>query len=840
MIPAAWFVLLLGYLPGALVFRLPVGNRDRRAALPAEERVFWGVVLSVVVSIGVTLMLAAVARYRFERLVWVVGGLCLLLVVLSRGRLRFGAAATRPTWTAVLPVALLVLAGWFAFAVPPAEYVMGGKDPGVYLNAGIQIAQRGSLTITDPTVSGVPGLYRDLFFPSHNSATYYSSRFMGFFLLDPDAGAVVSQFPHGYPASIAIAYGINGLSGARWVLGVWGLLGVAAVYFLGARVAGRPAGFAGAALLAVNLAQIWYSRYPNAEMALQPLIFAALLGVVRAQYDRLRFFAPVAAGLLTLGLFVHLTALFAIGAAAGAIVLARLDGRPLLLSFVVPLAAGTALAASYYANYLPTYFLIPTEFVRFMSPAAFALLGALALVAAWLWRAAGRPSVAVRVRPLIPVILVGVLGLAGAYAYFLRTAVGLLAPHDADSLRTFALFYVSPMGLAAAFVGLVVLSRRSFWVSAPVLLIVAVFALVFFYRIRIIPEHFWAARRFIAVLIPGALLLVGAAAFSDGPGPPGLTRPWVRWARYAAGVVFVVLLGQQYIAAAQPIVRHVEYAGLIPHLEALANRFEADDLVIFESRNASDVHVMALPLAYIYARQVLVLAAADPDKTSFREFLTWAHERYGRVYFVGGGGTELLSRTTAVAAIAGERFQIPEYQSEWNTYPRETRRKEFEFGVYEFLPGAREPGPSDLDVGVADDLYVRRFHAKETLPNGLTYRWTRDVSYVSILGVPGSCRSLTIWMSGAGRPPNAPPAEVEFSLEGRSIGAVTAGRGVEPYTFPIPPDLAAAMAASPDAAQLRITTRTWNPRLLIGAADTRNLGVMLDRMSACTETLEQP
>ena len=33
---------------------------------------------------------------------------------------------------------------------------MGGKDPGVYMNEGVQLAQRGALVIDDPIVAGVP------------------------------------------------------------------------------------------------------------------------------------------------------------------------------------------------------------------------------------------------------------------------------------------------------------------------------------------------------------------------------------------------------------------------------------------------------------------------------------------------------------------------------------------------------------------------------------------------------------------------------------------------------------------------------------------------------------
>ena len=40
--------LIVGYLPGALLYRLPMGDRAKRGALAAEERAFWHVVISVV------------------------------------------------------------------------------------------------------------------------------------------------------------------------------------------------------------------------------------------------------------------------------------------------------------------------------------------------------------------------------------------------------------------------------------------------------------------------------------------------------------------------------------------------------------------------------------------------------------------------------------------------------------------------------------------------------------------------------------------------------------------------------------------------------------------------
>ena len=146
------------------------------------------------------------------------------------------------------------------------------------------------------------------------------------------------------------------------------------------------------------------------------------------------------------------------------------------------------------------------------------------------------------------------------------------------------------------------------------------------------PEHFWLARRFLPVILPMSMVLIAAAACAgfDRPGGPG-GKQWVRRGLSAAiGLAFVLLLAQHFANATRAIADHVEYAGLIPRLEELANRFGDRDLVIVEARNASDLHVLALPLAYTYARNVLVLESPRPDKATFRGFLTWGPRTVSR------------------------------------------------------------------------------------------------------------------------------------------------------------------------------------------------------------------
>ncbi|MEK6631347.1 MAG: hypothetical protein AABY89_11495, partial [Acidobacteriota bacterium] len=120
-------LMVVAYLPGALAFRLPTANRLRRAALPADERVFWAVVLSVTITTLVTLGLASGGAYTFGRLLAADAGISALLLLAGRGKLRLSAPAPKPQWTALVPVALVALGMSLFF--PSSEYVMGGKDP---------------------------------------------------------------------------------------------------------------------------------------------------------------------------------------------------------------------------------------------------------------------------------------------------------------------------------------------------------------------------------------------------------------------------------------------------------------------------------------------------------------------------------------------------------------------------------------------------------------------------------------------------------------------------------------------------------------------------------------
>ncbi len=806
---------------------MPWLDRERRAALDAEERLFWAIVISLAVTLSLVLFLAVFHRYSFNRLLLGDAAIAAAAAALSQGRLRLGPAARRPGLTALIPAALVLL-GLMRF-FPPSEYIMGGKDPGVYMTEGIQIAQRGAIVVSDPVVASVPPFARDLFFPSHQRPQhdFYGVRFMGYFIKDPSAGTVVGQFPHLFPASIAVAYGLDGLTGARRAVGAWAILGVIAVYFAGVRLVGRTAAAAAAALLALHVIEVWFARYPNAEVVMQALLFAALLANARAHVDGDRFFAPVAATLLGLLLFLRFDAVLGVAGVLGGLVLGVFNGQRPRASFVVIFLALSGLAAMYLFGPMRVYMDLPIVFLSKLPWWEYVVLGLVAAAALGILQFASRVPAAPAIR-WIPLVVTAVVWLLALYALFLRHPAGKLAIHDAYALRTFTNFYLTLPALLAALIGFALVARRAWWRDPSLFVTVVVFSCFLFYKIRIVPDHFWMARRFLPVILPGALLFAAAAALSGARG--GWNRAGA--VRSLIGVAFVSMLALHYGRASRPLLDHVEYAGMIAKLEDLAGKVGDEDLLIVESRNAEgDIHVLATPLAYVYARQVLLLNSPRPGKPAFAAFLEWARTRYRRVLFIGGGGTDLLSHRYGVQAIASERFGVPEYDSPLNAYPRFVRRKDFDYGLYAFTPP--EPVDArwfDLDVGILDDLHVLRFHAKEE-SEGRTIRWTRATSYVSVTVMRPSSREVTLWMNDGGRSRVAPPAEVTVSLDGQLLGSIRLTTGFAPYTLPIPPDLARRASELGDPVELKLVTSTWNPHTVLGAPDDRDLGVMVDRVA---------
>ena len=264
---------------------------------------------------------------------------------------------------------------------------------------------------------------------------YYGIRFMGFFVTDPENGAVVGQFPHLYPAAIAIGYGPRR---ADWRAAC--LVDSAprseswrCSFFGAARRSSRrdgrrraPGGQRRSGLVRA------LSRTRRSSRRL--LILAGMLAFARAYIDGDRFFGPVAALLLGLSLFARIDGVFAIAAACVAAILLRVEGRPAGFSFFGPMIAVCATGWLYFQPDPPPYTQRPIGTAKqHLSRSGTGRRRCRPL------RATGRKTLGPFLRAWIPRVLAVVLAGLAIYAFFFRVPSGRLAVHDANALRTYAL-----------------------------------------------------------------------------------------------------------------------------------------------------------------------------------------------------------------------------------------------------------------------------------------------------------------------------------------------------------------------------------------------------------------
>ena len=243
---------------------------------------------------------------------------------------------------------------------------MGGKDPGTYMNEGIQIAQHGSLAIHDRHAGrGAGGVPRACSSPATQREDR-SGRAPGRAVHGLLRRRSVARRRHGpvsarVPGWIAIGYGLDGLTRRQDGPSARGpCSGSSPSTSPGRGSPGASPAFIGTLLLAINVADVWYARYPNSEVMQQALLFAAL--------PRPRPRLPGRRPVLRPG---RRACCSARSCSCGSIrwsssasslrglLLLVADGKRPGWSFFAPLAVLLAAAAAYFAGPLQAYLAIP-------------------------------------------------------------------------------------------------------------------------------------------------------------------------------------------------------------------------------------------------------------------------------------------------------------------------------------------------------------------------------------------------------------------------------------------------------------------------------------------------
>ena len=819
--PTALATLVLLVAPG-LMWVMAFGGARLRLSLC--EQLFLTVAGSLVVSGWVALVLAELGQFSPGRVALVVGAGVLAASIFFRKRLAF-----EPGRLDLVELVVAVSVLGFALLVyfPPFEYTLGGRDPGIYVNSGFHIAREGDILYVDPLVKNLPAEYRDLFFRVDKELPPWSqARFLGFYLESPESGRVLPQGFHLYPVWIAIAASLFQMKSGLYVTPFFALMGVVGYFLASRRLFGSEVAVWSTVLVATFQIQVWFARFPSAEVMVQFLYALGLWAFFFMQEKR----SPLA-GVLS-------------GLAIGSILLLRLES----ILFLVPVGL--------YMGWhrLRRQFAAPE--LGFLVP--FLLLGAHAIVHArifagpyvgsvfsrWYWRWVADNLPVLAIAGLVAFLAVDRFapGLAGralelarrravgisaalvvfalaSYAYFIRPVwhAARTAPHDAEAFLRMS-WYLYPFGVALAIAGVMLIIAKPQRRWAFFVLVGLTFSVFFFYKIRVSNDHFFGMRRFFPIILP--TFFIALSYF--------LVRLREQFGRLGgiAATVIGLLLVVIYTADGRPLWTHNEFRGSLDFVEELARHIDDDDVVIFPRHEG--LHLMELPLAELHGRQVIEFYTLRPNRLQLEGLLKRWRKRYGDVFFITNYKVSLSGLFTRHVKDFLWPTEIYEY-----TYlapPKKAVPFSLGFTLSKAVDldalAARVPPLTRIDVGgQGDGELVAWFHGRE-LDSGVSYRWSQQTSSVFLPGANRRTKSLRLRLAGA-REGEVPLSEVTIRLADRVLGTIVPGRDFEVVTVEVPEEVASLLDREHGVA--RIDTKPWRPKNLIeGADDSRDLGIRLD------------
>jgi hypothetical protein len=410
---------------------------------------------------------------------------------------------------------LLVTAGAFH-----SEHLLTDRDPGVYVNTGRSIART---HVLHPAVEPSP----------FDNEDTYASRGSGFAVV---ANRLHTNFLNFLPSLLALGWSAGGDTGLLVVPAILGALALLVLYALGTRIVGPRWALLGPALLTLAPLQSWFSRDAYTELALEVLVLGGLwlfLETRRGSGVVTGAIAGVVIGAMT---FVRIDALALFVAIPPALVVewlraGRLEPMPrrrrrgAILAFTASTAIVAWTGLEVARHQTPGYFSTLEHNLHLLELALTGgvVAAVLIVVGHVLFRGVGARIA----QSNVLVVVAGAAVVAAAfYAYKIRPKTGPVPPYDRTNRRPFDTYftsasfrwfawYLGTVTLVLIVIGLIVLGVRAFRTDSPAFMLLAVSGpttLLYLAQPRISPDHLWAMRRFLPIVLPAMTIAAAAAA----------------------------------------------------------------------------------------------------------------------------------------------------------------------------------------------------------------------------------------------------------------------------------------------------------------------------------------
>jgi dolichyl-phosphate-mannose-protein mannosyltransferase len=776
-------VPLLFFLPGWITLFAFGGGKAAIGRLQYIEVLFLRTLISVLVTsiFGLAIAIAVAGWFSLANLTAVVFLYSIALTLVFRRRIcRIPYSEKFIDSSLVILLLIAIAAGVLYFR--PFEHILGGRDPGVYVNTGVNIANTGALKIYDPLLDSIDPADQRPFYHIRNGLL---QKYSAFPVDDPAKGTISPYFYHMYPTWIAIFTVLFGIKGSLYVNAAFGILSLIAVYLLSKRLFDPAVGILAALILSINIAQVWLARYPTTEIFCQFLIMSGLYTTALFTKERGKLYGVIGAlsfGTAFLTRFDVLLLLPPIFALFYCRSYKRIETRDLF--FIVPFALLMLLGIVYDWTIArkPTMVIL-ASFKSIMSAtslltlavSAVALLGAIRLVPG---KIKSIVSGLFCDRRWWRYLIMALIILLAIYAYFLR-------PHlsESENAANFVQlgWFLSPVGLALALAGVILYLHDGADRNNILFFLIAIFVSSFFiYRKMIFPQYMWAVRRFVPVVVPSLVIFGSYAIYRIGTGIKKFGKP-------LAVVCTVTVVAFSFIKGAQSF-RHTDYKGAINFSREVSARFSGDDIIVCEN------DWLATPLQYFFNKKTLQVSGQKREKCAhiLNVMKNWL-EKGGRVYYISNG-QHLVTAELDFVLVDKIKFDSSFLKGS-KRFPKTIKPFAPEVKIFQIRPYEdREAANSATDVtidigynafGLGEGFSGRRTSRDE---NGdvCSYRWIKQEAELIIPWFGDDVSSRLVLRASSGTKDEAVTVVLKILVDGQDVGEVDVSSGFNEYEILIP------------------------------------------------------
>lgn len=691
---------------------------------------------------------------------------------------------------------LLIISAIFLF-FQPFPWIAGGRDPGVYVSSGVHIAKSGSIFIKDPLIAQMNTSIQEALYDVEPASVYgfiswenpnLKFQFPGFFITDLTSGIITPQFLHLFPVWIAIFYSIFGLMGIFFVNPVFGLLSIGSFYLLGKKLFSWKVAALACFLLVLNFAQIWYSRYPFAEIMTQFFILSWLATFICFNRTSDKYIAVISALMFGLAFLTKLDGIFILIPLSIYYIYVYITKK---WNFSHKYFLFTLLIMLIYCSI--DYFIFSKPYINFLI------------------------DFATKSPPYYSGIKFNVYNNLFINGHILS-------------------WYLTEVGILITLIGsAIILSKRKNPEEILLVFIALIFTIAYFIKLEETNPPPWTARRYVPIVIP-LFALFASYAIKE-------ISHIKKIGLYISSLLILYLVLSLAITS-DLIINHKEGDGLILGLSRLSENFNENDIIIMGS--SREGYELSTPLYYVYDKKVIFLnkyntfpdiwirELTPPEKisTGINYLLNKGYD----IYIVSTNHIYIdkllyyLSENHKIDLVSEEEISYKHLDpTPDNLLPGNIVNVTMKLNIYKILNNKStifmDPIYS-IDIGSPLDVqYIEDgFYEREKNGNSNS-RWTSRNASVRI-PTSGKNNLIISLYAGGFRPKNVSPANVIVLLNEHVIGNFTVREEYELNNMTVNKDF-----ISNPYSTLRIISNTWKPFEYLGNQDHRDLGINVDKIS---------